>query len=261
MGEDIFGIKDNGVAQETADLNANTKATDANTKAKTKNAKTALARNKKLNAPATDSGSGDGKTGAKDRFSGKNLIANARSYKEIGNNIQYYQNKLETANGTDAAAIALYSRKITALRKQQDVITHLQEAASRPSELRTLKDIDAELSYQQGLRERASASELAAIGMEIQRLNDLKTAFERNAHVGIPIEKIQTYQQLEGELQYYASLLKTATATERVEIQKQIDALEELKNALSSTPTSASLLRRSRPIDNSKASCSIMPTC
>lgn len=99
----FFGIKDNGVAQETADLNANTKATDANTKAKTKNAKTALARNKKLNAPTTDSGSGDGKTGAKDRFSGKNLIANARSYKEIGNNIQYYQNKLETANGTDAA--------------------------------------------------------------------------------------------------------------------------------------------------------------
>lgn len=227
----FFGIKDNGVAQETADLNANTKATDANTKAKTKNAKTALARNKKLNAPTTDSGSGDGKTGAKDRFSGKNLIANARSYKEIGNNIQYYQNKLETANGTDAAAIALYSRKITALRKQQDAITHLQEAASRPSELRTLKDIDAELSYQQGLRERASASELAAIGMEIQRLNDLKTALERNAHVGIPIEKIQTYQQLEGELQHYASLLKTATATERVEIQKQIDALDELKNA------------------------------
>ena len=227
----FFGIKDNGIAQETADLNANTKATDANTKAKTKNAKTALARNKKLNAPATDSGSGDGKTGAKDRFSGKNLIANARSYKEIGNNIQYYQNKLETANGTDAAAIALYSRKITALRKQQDAITHLQEAASRPGELRTLKDIDAELSYQQGLRERASACELAAIGMEIQRLNDLKTAFERNAHVGIRIEKIQTYQQLEGELQYYASLLKTATATERVEIQKQIDALEELKNA------------------------------
>lgn len=227
----FFGIKDNGVAQETADLNANTKATDANTKAKTKNAKTALAKNKKLNAPTTDSGSGDGKTGSKDRFSGKNLIANARSYKEIGNNIQYYQNKLETANGTDAAAIALYSRKITALRKQQDAITHLQEAASRPVELRTLKDIDAELSYQQGLRERASASELAAIGMEIQRLNDLKTALERNAHVGIPIEKIQTYQQLEGELQYYVSLLKTATATERVEIQKQIDALEELKNA------------------------------
>lgn len=74
MGEDIFGIKDNGVAQETADLNANTKATDANTKAKAKNAKTALARNKKLNAPATDSGSGDGKTGAKDRFSGKTSL-------------------------------------------------------------------------------------------------------------------------------------------------------------------------------------------
>ena len=61
-------------------------------------------------------------------------------------------------------------------------------------------------------------------------LNDLKTAFERNAHVDVGIDKITTYRQLENELQYYSDLLKTATASERTEIQKQINALNALRD-------------------------------
>ena len=221
----FFGIKDETTARQTADLEKNTKAVETNTKAKTKNAQAELKKNKKQNAPVTDTD----KNKDKDKYSGKHLIANASSYKELGNNIQYYQNKLETTNGTETKTIELYAQKITALQKQQDAIARLQEAASRPTELKTLKDIDAEISYQQGLRETASASELAAIDAEIQRLNDLKTAFERNAHVDIGIDKIQTYRQLEKELQYYSDLLKTATETERTEIQKQINALGDLK--------------------------------
>ena len=223
----FFGIKDETTAKQTADLEKNTKATQANTKAKTENAQAALKNNKKQNAPSTDSGGGSGSH--KDKYSGKTLIANASSYKELGNNIQYYQNKLETTNGTETKTIALYAKKIAALQKQQDAIAKLQEVASRPAELKTLQDIDAEISYQQSLRETASASELAAIDAEIQRLNNLKTAFERNAHVDVGIDKIQTYRQLEKELQYYTDLLKTATETERVEIQKQINALNDLK--------------------------------
>lgn len=221
----FFGIKDETTAKKTADLEKNTKALDTNTKAKTKNAQTELKKNKKQNAPVTDTD----KNKDKDKYSGKHLIANASSYKELGNNIQYYQNKLETTNGTETNTIELYAKKIVALQKQQDAIAKLQESAGRPTELKTLKDIDAEISYQQNLRETASASELAAIDTEIQRLNDLKTAFERNAHMDVGIDKIKTYRQLEKELQYYSDLLKTATETERTEIQKQINALNDLK--------------------------------
>lgn len=221
----FFGIKDETTARQTADLEKNTKAVETNTKAKTKNAQAELKKNKKQNAPVADTD----KNKDKDKYSGKHLIANASSYKELGNNIQYYQNKLETTNGAETKTIELYAQKIAALQKQQDAIARLQEAASRPTELKTLKDIDAEISYQQGLRETASATELAAIDAEIQRLNDLKTAFERNAHVDVGIDKIQTYRQLEKELQYYSDLLKTATETERTEIQKQINALNDLK--------------------------------
>lgn len=219
----FFGIKDETTARQTSDLEKNTKATQENTKAKTENAQAALKNNKKQNAPDTDTDKN------KDKYSGKHFIANASSYKELGNNIQYYQNKLETTNGTETKTIELYAKKIAALQKQQDAIVKLQEAAGRSTEMKTLKDIDAEISYQQNLRETASASELAVIDAEIQRLNDLKTAFERNAHVDVGIDKIQTYRQLERELQYYSELLKTATETERTEIQKQINALNDLK--------------------------------
>lgn len=218
----FFGIKDEATARQTADLEKNTRAVEANTEAKTRNAKTALKGNKLLN----------GTTGTdtdKDKYGGKHLIEGAASYKELGNNIRYYQNALESANGTDTETIALYARKIAALQRQQDAITKVQEAAARPAGLNTLKDIDAAIAYQQGLREDATASELAGIDAEIRRLNGLKTAFERQSHVDVGTDKIRTYRQLEEELQYYTDLMKDATETERAEVQKQVNALNALK--------------------------------
>ena len=240
--KEFFGIKDEGTSRQTADIERNTKATNANTQAKRKNAQAALKRNRKRNAPDASSSSGSGKTGktgmtgttiipsASDKYGGTQLIANASSYKELGNNIQYYQNKLETTKGTETATIRLYAEKIKQLQAQQDAITRIQDAVSNPKELNTLGDIDKAISYQQELRSRASATELKGIDQEISRLNDLKTAFERNAHVDVGIDKITTYRQLESELQYYNDLLKTATASERTEIQKQINALNALRD-------------------------------
>lgn len=239
----LFGIKDEGTARQTADIERNTNATNANTKAKAKNAQAALKKNKKQNAPDTGGSTGSGNKSSKsgksgtttthtatDKYGGTKLIANASSYKELGNNIQYYQNKLETTKGTETATIRLYAEKIKQLQEQQDAITRIQDAVGNPKELNTLGDIDKAISYQQELRSRASASELKGIDQEISRLNDLKTAFERNAHVDVGIDKITTYRQLESELQYYSDLLKTATESERTEIQKQINALNALRN-------------------------------
>ena len=217
----FFGIKDEATARQTADLEKNTRAVEANTEAKARNAKTALKGNRQLNGTTTDTD--------KDQYGGKHLIEGASSYKELGNNIRYYQNALESANGTDTETIALYARKIAALQRQQDAITKAQEAAARPTELNTLKDIDAAIAYQQDLREDATASELAGIDAEIRRLTALKTAFERNSHVDVGTDKIRTYRQLEEELQYYTDLMKDATETERAEVQRQVNALNALK--------------------------------
>lgn len=229
----FFGIDDSGPAKQTGGIEKQTKALKENTKAKTENAQAALKGNKKFNSPVSgsDKKDKDKKRNKKeiDLYDGKKLIANATSYKELGNNIQYYQNKLETTKGSETKTIALYAQKIALLQKQQETISRIQDMAARPTELKSLEDINNEIAYQQTLRERATKSDLAGIDKEIQRLNDLKTAFERSAHIDVGIDKIRTYRQLEEELQYYSDLLKTATEEERIEIQKQINALNDLR--------------------------------
>ena len=229
----FFGIDDNGPAKQTGGIEKQTKALKENTKAKTENAQAALKGNKKFNSPVSgsDKKDKDKKRNKKetDLYDGKKLIANATSYKELGNNIQYYQNKLETTKGTETKAISLYAQKIALLQKQQETISRIQDMAARPTELKSLEDINNEIAYQQTLRERATKSDLAGIDKEIQRLNDLKTAFERSAHIDVGIDKIKTYKQLEEEIQFYSDLLKTATEEERIEIQKQINALNDLR--------------------------------
>ena len=221
----FFGIDDGDSAKQTENIDKQTKALKNNTKAKVENAQKALKDNKKNNAPINK----EENKKEKNPYDGKTLIANATSYKELGNNIQYYQNKLESTKGTETKTITLYAQKIAQLQKQQEAISRLQELAARPTELKSLDDINKELTYQQGLRDRATQSELAGIDKEINRLNDLKTTFERNAHIDVGLDKIKTYKQLEEEIQFYSDLLKTATEEERIEIQKQVNALNDLR--------------------------------
>lgn len=216
----FFGISDG----DTKNIEKKTKAVKDNTKAQEENILAALKANKAQNGK-----NGKDKDSKKDKYSGEHLIAGASSYKELGNNIQYYQNKLETTKASEKKTLALYAEKIALLQQQQQAIKAVEEQAARPKELKTLEDIDKAISYQQDLRNKATIDQVADIDEEIARLNDLKTAFEQHAHSKVGVEQIKTYKQLDDELQYYSGLLKTATDTERVEIQKQINALSDLK--------------------------------
>lgn len=216
----FFGISDG----DTKNIEKKTKAVKDNTKAQEENILAALKANKAQNGK-----NGKDKDSKKDKYSGEHLIAGASSYKELGNNIQYYQNKLETTKASEKKTLALYAEKIALLQQQQQAIKAVEEQAARPKELKTLEDIDKAISYQQDLRNKATLDQVAGINEEIARLNDLKTAFEQHAHSKVGVEQIKTYKQLDDELQYYSGLLKTATDTERVQIQQQINALGDLK--------------------------------
>lgn len=179
--KNFFGIKDENTAKQTADLVKNSKAIEQNTKAKEENAKVktgnavaALQANKANNSPTATTTTKK----EEDKLDGSQLVKNASTYKELGNNIQYYQKKLEGTKATETETIALYAKKVAALKQQQ---------------------------------------------------NALQTAFERSARVGVETGKITTYNQLEDELSYYTDLLRDSTETERTEIQKQINALNDLK--------------------------------
>ena len=166
---------------------------------------------------------------------GKSLIQNATSYKDLGNNIIYYQDKLERANGTDTKTIKLLSSKIEKLKEAQAAIELTQADGGRSNELTTLSAIDKEIQYQQELRSRATKDNIGNIDTELERLDALKTALEDSSHVAVGIDQITTFEQLEKETGYYEAKLKTANETQRTEIQKNINELKRLRQSWDDT--------------------------
>lgn len=130
------------------------------------------------------------------------------------------------ASEEERAAIRATNAELMAERRSIEL---LQQEATRPAELNSLQDIDAEIAYQQNLRKSASVESLLTIDAEIRRLTELRDAMERTAHVPVPIESITTYKQLDDEIKYYTQLLQTATEAEREEYQIHLNQLQGVK--------------------------------
>lgn len=165
----------------------------------------------------------------KNKGSDEEPPADPKTYAELGAAISAYEKRLKKTHPSEQETIRLLSAEIAQYKEKQLAIEQQWHEASRPAELNTLQAIDAELRYQQNLRSRATEENVAGIDKEIARLNDLRRKFEEGSHVILSVEQIDTYEQLEGELAYYEHKLSHATATERVEIQKQINVLNELR--------------------------------
>ena len=159
----------------------------------------------------------------------KKPVRVVKSLDDVNKNISYYEAQLKKTDKADTAKIQKLTRLIAKYKELGAVIQAEIDHAKRPKELDTLEKIDAELQYQQQLRKKASNEKLAGIDSEIKRLNTLRTAFEDSSHVALRLDEIKTYEQLDNEIAFYTKKLKTATDTERVQIQQQINALGDLK--------------------------------
>jgi TP901 family phage tail tape measure protein len=168
-------------------------------------------------------------TSNKNEYDGKHLIANAKSFKELGNNITYYQNKLEKTDPAQVAEIKRLSEMIAVLNKSQDAIKKLQASYSKPTKYETLDDISQALSYQQSLLSSAPIDQIAAIKKEISNLEKLKESIEEAGHVEKPVGEIETYRELSDELTYWEGKLERVGVTEREEVQARINELKALK--------------------------------
>lgn len=164
------------------------------------------------------------------KYNGENLIANAKSYSDIANNLSFYERELEKADASDKAHITTLVRKIAALKEAQEAIKGMINEVNRPSELNTLSDIDKGIEYQQRLREKATSENVAGIDMEIRRLKSLRTALEESSHVVLGLDQIKTYEQLDAEIGFYENKLRHSTEVERIEVQNQINNLRTLRD-------------------------------
>lgn len=80
------------------------------------------------------------------KYDGKSLIANARTYNELANDITYYEGKLKNLAPSQEAEITRTARTVAALKRQQEAIKALQAAAEAPEAPRSMADISKAIS-------------------------------------------------------------------------------------------------------------------
>ena len=160
--------------------------------------------------------------------------AEIQTLDDVAKALDYLREKRKAASAEDIAGI-------DAQIVEMEMLQATMERPVSISYLSSLKDIDAEIAYQRKKREYAHGATIAEIDAEIARLERLKAASENAGILGIPNDQLKSYDQLNAKLSYYRTLLDTATAAERADIQAQIDALEELKAAWDAATAAANI--------------------
>ena len=160
--------------------------------------------------------------------------AEIQTLDDVAKALDYLREKRKAASAEDIAGI-------DAQIAEMEMLQATMERPVSISYLSSLKDIDAEIAYQRKKREYAHGATIAEIDAEIARLERLKAASENAGILGIPNDQLKSYDQLNAKLSYYRTLLDTATAAERADIQAQIDALEELKAAWDAATAAANI--------------------
>lgn len=161
-------------------------------------------------------------------------VAAPKTYEQLSTNIEYYKKKLTTASTAEQEKIRA---NIQAWEKKKAAIELAQKAAERPTEIKTLQDVEKELDYLQTLRKTANKDDLAGIDKLIGKTELLGTAMQRPA-------KLETLQDIDKEIEYQQKLRATASKEAISGIDAEISKLETLKNYIENatvidTPDSA----------------------
>lgn len=161
-------------------------------------------------------------------------VADPKTYEQLSTNIEYYKKKLTTASTAEQEKIRA---NIQAWEKKKAAIELAQKAAERPTEIKTLQDVEKELDYLQTLRKTANKDDLAGIDKLIGKTELLGAVMQRPA-------KLETLQDIDKEIEYQQKLRATASKEAISGIDAEISKLETLKNYIENatvidTPDSA----------------------
>ena len=156
------------------------------------------------------------------------LIENAQTYKDLANNVSYYQQELERADIADTERILTLARAKKAAEDAVQAFKDMTDVVD-DTDLNTLDDYDRAIKQLQSARNKASADAIAGLDMEIQSLEERRQALADSTVASLSDDEIRTFDQLNAKLEYYNRLLNKADAEQRITIQNGIDQLNELK--------------------------------
>ena len=159
------------------------------------------------------------------------LIENPATYKELANNVSYYQQQLEKANIADTENIMALARKKTAAESAAQAFKTMTEAAAVPGDLKSIDDYEKKLSYLRTSRNVANRDNIAAIDAEIERTEAAKAALEDESIAALKDDEIRTYDQLNKKQQYYNRLIQQGDEQQRIAAQKGINRLNKMQEA------------------------------
>ena len=105
------------------------------------------------------------------KLDSKSLVANARSYEELGNNISYYEDKLKKLDPAEEAEIRRIVRTISKLKEKQEAIKATIAAYEMPEDPQSMADINKAISIKKAqLQLEPDAGSQIRINREIEAL-------------------------------------------------------------------------------------------
>lgn len=182
------------------------------------------------NRLAGGSGSGSGKK-SKDGKKDLQLVENAKSYKDLANNVSYYQQEIEKTDKSDIARIQTLTQAKKAAEDAVEAFKMLQDGMAVPGELKSLDDYDKKLQYLRKQKQTANAESIAGIDEEIRKTEEARQVLEDTSIAALRDDEIKTYDQLNAKLSYYNRLLNSGDEAQREFAQKGINSLNKLQTA------------------------------
>lgn len=182
------------------------------------------------NRLAGGSGSGSGNK-SKDGKKDLQLVENAKSYKDLANNVSYYQQEIEKTDKSDIARIQTLTQAKKAAEDAVEAFKMLQDGMTVPGELKSLDDYDKKLQYLRKQKQTANAESIAGIDEEIRKTEEARQVLEDTGVAAMRDDEIKTYDQLNAKLSYYNRLLNSGDEAQREFAQKGINSLNKLQAA------------------------------
>ena len=157
-----------------------------------------------------------------------------KTLQAIDAELEYQQSLRATATAENLAGIDAEIARLNALRTALEDSAHTEVGIDQ---ITTYEQLNAELSYYEAKLQRTTGTERAEVQKWINDLKRLRGEWDATlAAMNAPgdISTLDTISELDNAITYYSNQQKNATATEIVNIQRTIQALEAKRDALKS---------------------------
>lgn len=164
--------------------------------------------------------------------------------------LKYQQSLRATATAENIAGIDAEIARLNTLRTALEDCAHTEVGIDQ---ITTYEQLNAELSYYEAKLQRITGTERAEVQKWINDLKRLRGEWDATlAVMNAPgdISTLDTISELDNAITYYSNQQKNATATEIVNIQRTIQALEAKRDALKSLTDIPSMQQEIAELDS-----------